>query len=190
MPIFKGSTARSEADKKFCELVLYISEKSAGDAAFGATKLNKLLFYADFLAYLNFGEAISGQEYFRLPNGPAPRKMIPLRRSMVEAGEILLQKAEFCGFPQDRIVPLRPARKDDFAPHEIALVDKVIELHKGKTASEISDESHDFVGWSLAEDKETIPYEVARIMTTHELTDAEFQHGKTLAAEASILAIA
>jgi hypothetical protein len=38
-------------DEKLRELILYVSTLSKDDDNFGATKLNKLLFYADFLAY-------------------------------------------------------------------------------------------------------------------------------------------
>ena len=67
-------------DEKFKELVLYVCHKSAGDAPFGATKLNKLLFYADFLAYKQLGSAVTKHAYQRLPNGPAPRAILPILR--------------------------------------------------------------------------------------------------------------
>jgi hypothetical protein len=173
-------------DKKLRELALYISEKSCGDEAFGATKLNKLLFYADFLAYLNFDESITGQDYFRLPNGPAPRRWVPVREHMVEAGEIKVMDAEFHGFPQKRPVPLRPAKLEGFTTEQIALVDKIIALHRGKTASEISEQSHGFVGWALAGDKETIPYQVARV-SRRSLTEREIKHGQNLESQAAAI---
>ncbi len=50
-------------DIKLRELVLYLATLSEGDATFGKVKLNKLLFYADFNAYLKFGKPITGHEY-------------------------------------------------------------------------------------------------------------------------------
>jgi Protein of unknown function (DUF4065) len=173
-------------DKKLRELAMYISEKSVGDDSCGATKLNKLLFYADFLAYLNFGEAITGQDYFKLRNGPAPRRWLPIRRQMLEAGDIQLKQAEFHGFPQDKVIPLRKPNLDGFKAKEIALIDKIIDTHRGKTASDISDESHDFVGWQLAQEKETIPYSVARL-SRRPLSDKELKHGKSLEKRAAQL---
>src|ERR1035438_9553158 len=46
---------RVEDDVKLGELIIYISKKSAGDSRFGATKLNKLLYFSDFLSFGNFG---------------------------------------------------------------------------------------------------------------------------------------
>jgi hypothetical protein len=164
-------------DKKLRGLILYISEKSAGDASFGAVKLNKLLFYADFLAYLNFGEPITGQDYFKLQNGPAPKRLLHVRRHMEQNGDIQIQQTEFYGLPQEKVIPLKRIGFDEFEAKETALVDKIIAIHWGKTASEISDESHGFIGWRLAKDKEIIPYQVARLLQ-RPLTQNELKHAK------------
>jgi len=37
-------------DRKFQELLLYVAARCEGAPTFGATKLNKILFFADFLA--------------------------------------------------------------------------------------------------------------------------------------------
>ena len=69
-------------DAKLVELILLISEWSQGDPKFGAIKLNKLLFHADFSAFLTTGEPITGQEYFALPQGPAPKRFKPITEKM------------------------------------------------------------------------------------------------------------
>ena len=65
-------------DAKLEELIILIASRSEDDPRFGSTKLNKLLFFADFLAYVKRGEAITNHVYMRLPNGPAPRAMLPI----------------------------------------------------------------------------------------------------------------
>jgi len=57
------SESQAERDKRLRELILLIATRSEGDEPFGAVKLNKLLFYADFFAYVKFGESITGQEW-------------------------------------------------------------------------------------------------------------------------------
>src|SRR5438067_13073106 len=69
-------------EQKFRELILYFAQKSADDPAFGAVKLNKLLFYADFVSFAKRGKAITGATYFRLPHGPAPRQLLPITKKM------------------------------------------------------------------------------------------------------------
>jgi len=187
MPVaIKYRTKTDPGERKFREAILYLSEKSQGDETFGATKLNKLLFYSDFLAYLNFGKAITGEKYFRLKNGPAPRRLLPIKQRLEAEGAIKVESVQFYGFPQNRVIPLRKPDYEVFESREIALMNKLIEIHKGKTASEISDESHGFIGWILASDKEDIPYSVARAHN-RALNDKERRHAGSLAARAAAL---
>lgn len=170
-------------DQKLQELILYICERCEGDRTFGATKQNKLLFYSDFLAYLNFGRAITEQEYFRLPQGPCPRRWVPVSKKMIARGDITIKKSEYYGFPQNRTMPMRRANLSLFSAEEIALVDKVVETHWGRTAADISDETHGFIGWKLAADRETIPYSVATV-SLKSLTEREERYAKQLQGEA------
>lgn len=57
------SVSPLEGTDKLRELVLYVCTASEGDESFGSVKLNKLLFYSDFLSYLQHGIPITGQEY-------------------------------------------------------------------------------------------------------------------------------
>ena len=70
----------TEDDDRFKELVLYVCEKCVADPRFGATKLNKILYFADFLAYAESGEPITGMEYRENLNGPARRRLLPSAR--------------------------------------------------------------------------------------------------------------
>lgn len=140
--------------------MLHIAERCENDASFGATKLNKVLFFSDFLAFGEFGEPITGVEYFRLRFGPAPRRLLPLQAQLVRKGDAALQQRTHLGPRQKRLIALRPADLSLFTAREIALVDKVIEALDGMGAGKVSDLSHHFsVGWKIATDKEAIPYE-------------------------------
>jgi hypothetical protein len=86
-----------EDERKMKELILYISQKCADDAKFGATKLNKILYFSDFLAYAYHGSPITGFEYQKLPNGPAPRRLVPVREQLMESGELGIQEVPLRG---------------------------------------------------------------------------------------------
>ena len=136
---------------------------SEGDDSFGATKLNKLLFYSDFMAFAKFGEPITGQDYQKLEHGPAPCHLLPVQNSLVQERAIRVEPVEYHGLIQNRCVALRPPDMSSFNNVEIKLLDEVIQGFWGKIATYISDKSHRFVGWKLAEFRETIPYEVALV---------------------------
>src|SRR5204863_5344149 len=81
-------------DRKLAELILFISERSEGDPRFGAGKLNKLLFYSDFGSYRLLGKSITGQQYQKLSNGPAPRRLAAVRDALVARHELAIREKE------------------------------------------------------------------------------------------------
>jgi len=166
-------------DSKFRELVLLIARKSEGDPRFGALKLNKLLFYSDFSAYLAFGRPITGQEYFALENGPAPRYMVRMRERMQAEHDIAIRQRETISGPQARTFALREPDLSQFTAQEVDLVDNVIQIFSGQAGTEMSELTHRFPGWKLAAEKETIPYTVA-LVGERAPTDTERKIGVTL----------
>src|SRR5260370_789272 len=123
----------------------------------------RLLFYSDCCAYLSFDKPITGQQYFKLPNGPAPRRLKPIVAKMQEAEELAYQEIEFHGHLQRKPIALRQPDLDLFSPQEIDLVHTMIMKYCDYTASEISDKSHLFLGWKAAREQEEIPYSTALI---------------------------
>lgn len=140
------------------ELILYISEKCLEDPTFGATKLNKLLFFADFISYQLRGIPVTGVKYMRLRQGPVPKYMIPIRQEMEKNQEIVLKKHKFYNYEQHRVIALRDPDLSLFSPYDIAFVDEIIREFWGKTGTETSELSHSIL-WKIAREKEDIPYQ-------------------------------
>ncbi len=128
------------------ELILYIAVASEGNEAFGSIKLNKLLFFSDFLFYSMTEKAITGEEYQKLKNGPAPRAMLPVSEEMRKARELELADRRHYGRPQKRPVALREPDLSVFTAEEIAVVEQVLRFFRDKNGSEISSTSHQFLG--------------------------------------------
>lgn len=160
---------------KFRELLLFICHRSEGDKPFGAVKLNKLLFYSDFLAFLKFGEPITGHRYQKLRNGPAPRALLPVLQELEDADAVATAEHDYYGRPQKRTCALRDADLNAFTAEEIALVTEIIDECWGKNATHMSLMSHRFVGWKLAEVGEDIPYEVSAVKFETP-SDADLEH--------------
>lgn len=157
---------------KLRELVLYVCTLSERDEAFGSVKLNKLLFYSDFLSYLEHGSAITGQEYFKLEFGPAPRLMRPLLDDMKANQQLVLADRNYHGRPQKKPLALREADLTKFSAQGIDIVNQVCRTFQAHNGTEISELSHNFPGWQLAEEGETIPYSSA-LLQKGELTAQE-----------------
>ena len=140
-----------ESDYRLGELILFICQKSVDDIYFGAIKLNKILFYSDFFAYARWGELITGAEYWNLPEGPAPKRLVQVRDQLI--GEtppaLAIQLNQFSTYIQKKPIQLRPPKLTDFRGDQIALVEEVIREHWNFTAKEFTEKSHHEWGWKL-----------------------------------------
>ncbi len=148
-------------EAKFRELLLYVADRLRGDRAGGATKLNKVLFFAEFTHLRRHHAVISGCEFQKLAHGPAPRQLLPVRHRLIAAGDAELVEEDFLGRPQQRLVPRRPADLSGFTEAELASIDDVLEQLGGMTGTQVSDLSHQEPGWRLTEIGETIPFATA-----------------------------
>ena len=170
-------------DARLCELILYIAEKCANDAAFNATRLNKILFYADFLSYAKTGVPVTGSAYHALEHGPAPKRLVPVRNQMIDAGELEIKRVPKFTFARQQYVALRRANIDEFfRPSDIALVDELIEMFWGKSAQMISEFSHHRL-WKIARGTTNsdalIPYE-SMFISDDQPTDADIARAHEL----------
>jgi hypothetical protein len=168
---------------KFVELVLYVADKSVEDPNYGATKLNKILFFADFLAYTNLGQSITGAAYQKLEHGPAPRELLPIQRQLIERGDAALIPRGSYGYRQKRLTALREPDLSVFSPEEIALVDEVLDQLIHHRAADVSMLSHRWsAGWAAVEQGETIPYETA-FWAPHAVNEDDIKRAQELADE-------
>lgn len=165
--------------KKFKELILYVTSRCENDKLWNATKLNKVLFYSDFVAFMDKGTPITGAEYFALERGPAPKALVPVRDEMIKDGDLAIERRTF----QHRLIALREPVYELFTAQEIAIVNKVIVSLKDKTAEKVSEMSHAFLGWKAAWAEGqvtganiTIPYGTA-FVSNQPLDEFEAAHG-------------
>jgi hypothetical protein len=160
------ATKQTYDEDKFKELILYIADRMGDAQGFGATMLNKVLYFADFFYYAEHGQAITGAEYQRLDYGPAPKRLLPARDALIAEGRAAIRTTAIGPYNQNRIEPLVDPDIAAFSAEEIKMVDEVIALLRGSTAVGVSQASHRMMGWKAAETGETIPYETVFLTKT------------------------
>ena len=171
------------SEEKLTELLLYVAKCTEGDRYAGATKLNKYLYFSDFSAMRRLGHPITGAEYQKLPFGPAPRRLAPVRERLVQSGDARLERqVDAFGYVHHALVALREPRVELFSDDELRLVDDVIEVLRDASAAEVTELSHREAGWQLVGDGEVIPYPLAFV-----LAPAEAALTPSIAAEAERL---
>ncbi len=150
-----------ETRARLRELILYIADKCKDDPKFGATKLNKILYFIDAVSFREYGEPVTGIQYARRENGPAPKHFLPVREQMKADGEIEMEIRNYI-YQQHRVVAKRKSNLDLFSSRDIALVDAIIEELSSLNGTDLSGLSHGIV-WNILDDGEQIPYEAVLI---------------------------
>lgn len=166
---------------KMRELILYLAKQGEADPRLGKTKLNKLLFYCDFIAYIDLGHAISGFPYIKLQHGPVPDNK-QLEAEMIRANDLSYEEMPVYGYTQRRPIAMRTANMELFSQEELGIIHGVCDVFRTSTGSRISGLSHSFIGWQLAELYERIPYCMA-LIGDREPSEAEIAYGRRLANE-------
>ncbi|MDR0891201.1 MAG: DUF4065 domain-containing protein [Mediterranea sp.] len=142
---------------KLQNTVLYFLERCGSTFT---TKMNKLLFYADFLSYKTHGQAITGLGYKAIQHGPVPVKW---DRVYSLLDDVLMEEVVFLmGNYGTRLCSSQPADEGYFSPKELTVLDVVASKFKETSAVEISDLSHAEDAWLHYHDgKQLIDYKEA-----------------------------
>jgi hypothetical protein len=167
--------------------MLYIAEKCADDADLNITRLNKILYFADFQAFAAFGKSISGAGYIALPYGPAPKGADDIRRQMVRRKELFQRHPPKYSLKRTRLIARREADLSLFTAPDIAILDEVIEQFWGVFAKDASRASHGRA-WEIARANyletgdDRIPYEAAFI-SDDPIDEADIERARELNAK-------
>jgi hypothetical protein len=164
---------RAEQTDKLKELILLVCERAENQEHFGQVKLNKILFNIDFKAYAQRGESVSGQDYQAQRLGSTLRRMVPILEELEREGSLAIKRVPSGDYVEERPVSLRPADLGRFLAEELALVDAEVEAARDMTGTDMSEVSHEFLGWEVAAMGETIPYETVFAMKPRPLTERE-----------------
>lgn len=112
------------------------------------TRLNKLLFYADFLHFKTYGQAISGCSYRAIPYGPVPSHFRELFGLLESQGILLIEEEEFpSGHIGERFTSDRPADLSLFTDKELSCMKKVVQAFDAMRTRTLIDLSHEEEAW-------------------------------------------
>jgi hypothetical protein len=137
----------------------------------GATKLNKILWFADVEYYERHGESITGDQYIKRQFGPVPKHALAVLDGLEQAGAIVSREAVYFGKPKKEFWSLREPDISNFDPNAIAIIDRMIAwICLDHTAASISERTHDLL-WESAEMGETIPLGAALAFRADEITE-------------------
>lgn len=147
--------------EKITEMVVYFSDKLSPFK----TKMNILLFYADYLMFKQSCFSISGMRYKAIEMGPVPINFQSIFEYLANKNEIDIFTTEF---PQGYIGEQfkakndRPFRVELFSENELNVLEKVANVFKPTSTNQIIEISHLEEAWKKNEkNKSVISYEYA-----------------------------
>lgn len=125
------------------------------------TKLNKLLFYADFLAYQQQGHSITGLQYRAISYGPVPSEYERLFLRLQDEQQIMAEEQEAKDDQYLEIYhPSVVFDAEGFSAAELRALESVVRMSKGKRTRELVDLSHEEAAWKDNEqDRQLIDYQ-------------------------------
>ena len=132
--------------EKFKALVHYIIWQAGKRDWFGATKLNKVLWFVDARHYTLKGRSITGETYTKQEFGPVPLHVMPIGAELQQEGTIKVTPEG----DMTRLVALREPNIGIFTDEELQTINYWIDhIDEDYTAGTISEETHDYA-WKIA----------------------------------------
>jgi len=144
---------------KFRELIVYFARRLEPQAALGRVKLAKLLMTSDFSAFAILGRPITGATYEKWEFGHLPRELLLTDRDLQAEGAIEIETVDYYGRQLRHVTARRDPDMSAFTEDELGIVESAIRAYGYASATFLSQLAHQELGWILAADKETIPYE-------------------------------
>ncbi|MDO8805582.1 MAG: DUF4065 domain-containing protein [Elusimicrobiota bacterium] len=126
--------------EKTLSMIALIAEKTKGVFT---TKLNKLMWYTDFLHFKGYGRSITGCTYVHLPLGPVPNNY-DLLISVAADDKLISKEEKFFsnGMAGVEFKSIATIDKSLFSKEEIKTIEAVTNHFKAYNCKQIKDQSH------------------------------------------------
>lgn len=146
----------------------------------GKVKINKILWFADREYMYQKHDSISHSEYIKQPNGPVPKKINAILKTLEKEGKIIRRDVAKGSYIQHSFISLIEPELDCFTPKQISIIDSWCEKISNMSAAEISEYSHDD-DYEIAKNGEVIPIEtVFRSDMCTSISDDEIAEAKAI----------
>ncbi len=167
---------------RLLQMILYVAQKCEPCRYFGAIKLNKIIWKADFNSFAERRVPVTGREYLKQKFGPALREMVPVQRDMHRNGLIRFDHRDFGdGIIEERTIALATPDISLFTEEDLGFVEKSIIHYWDMTGTESSDESHS-IAWETRALGVPMPYESA-LLSEQRPPPAQWERLKALVAQ-------
>ncbi|MFW0717791.1 type II toxin-antitoxin system antitoxin SocA domain-containing protein [Pedobacter sp. N23S346] len=143
--------------EKISEVISYFGKKGI---ELYKTKLNKLLFYADFLSYKRTAYSITGITYKAIPYGPVPSEYDKLFIKLCDDGKIDIETIQFKDGNFGEKIKAVQNNDVTLSDTEQEILSEVVKFFQNSNTKQIVDISHSEPAWKENEsDRSAINYQ-------------------------------
>lgn len=172
--------------EKFRRLVHYVIHMAGNRPGFGATKINKVLWFVEARGAMLRKKPVTGARFIRRQYGPVPAAIMPVREELERAGVIRTSKDWHYNRQITVFKSLKQPEISDFDAAELQdikyWIDHIANEH---TAESISDATHNY-GWLIAGIGEELPYFVVLSERARDPDVAQMEWARRRASELSL----
>lgn len=143
---------------RLMEMALFFAKAQNGEYR---TKLNKLLWYADFVHYRHNSISISGTIYCHAPHGPVPSQYDVYFNYLLKEGSLNVEEVAIGDNVLEKYVAGREPDTSAFNSAQIETLKRISEYFKSWSSTQIRELSHNEDGYIETNNGEPIPYSYA-----------------------------
>ena len=146
---------------KYENAILYFT-KHCNNKFLGQTKLNKLMYYLDFISYRDRGQSVTADNYVHKEYGPVPEKIDELLVSLTQEGKLAVTY-EYIRDDVYRSVFAKVTEPDMsvFDPYEQKLLENICTEFISWSTDKIVSQTHLESPWFYSKPYELVDYDYA-----------------------------
>ncbi|MBK6915584.1 MAG: SocA family protein [Ignavibacteriales bacterium] len=130
--------------EKFANMVLFLLEKNKNTFK---VKMNKLLFYCDFLHFKRYGYSITGYKYQAIQMGPVPFRYDAIYDILTQENIIDFVIEEINNTPVEKPLAIKGFDEKLFKENELNVMTEVYSRFKDVSTDKLIEISHNEKGW-------------------------------------------
>lgn len=154
------STSKDIDVDKYSNALLYFIA-NCNNKYLGSTKLNKLMYYFDFISYRDRSKPVSGDTYLHLEFGPVPQEVDKVLALLKKNNAINVQDVPFKDGHKDEYKAIVESDTTVFDEYELRLLDAICEEFELWDTPKIVEQTHLEAPWFYSEPLAQVDYAYA-----------------------------
>ena len=134
---------------KYKNVILHLAQRVGARPNVGETVFYKLIYFVETLARSTKGVGMTNERFYKMQYGPVPASFQTVTVEMINANELDRVQGRYFTYMQTKYLPRVEAT--GLTNEELMIIDKIIYTLGDKTATELSDLSHQDAPWIQAD---------------------------------------